>query len=107
MKTLVFLALLLSACPAAPARAQAPADTAPAISLFDSVERIKRFLKDGARQDYSDKYLSGITLRYFDGNPGKGLAWVYSFSFKKPRLGGDVSICHFMNGDIRELLHGP
>jgi len=82
-------------------------DSTPAISLFDSVERIKLFLKDEAKQNYDDKYLSGITLKYFEGHPKKGLAWVYSFSFKKPRLGGDISIFHFMDGEIVEFHHGP
>jgi len=81
--------------------------TTPAISLFDSVERIKLFLKDEAKQNYDDKYLSGITLKYFENHPKKGLAWIYSFSFKKPRLGGDISIFHFMDGEIVEFHHGP
>lgn len=82
-------------------------DTTPAISLFQSVETIKSFLKDGAKQNYDDKYLSGITLQYIEGHPKKGFAWVYLFSFKKPRLGGDVSIFHFMDGEIIEFHHGP
>ena len=82
-------------------------DTTPSISLFESVEMIKSFLKDGAKQNYDDKYLSGITLQYFEGHPRKGFAWVYSFSFKKPRLGGDMSIFHFIDGEIIEFHHGP
>jgi len=90
-----------------PVFAEEVTDTTPPISLFDSVERIKTFLKDEAKQNYDDKYLSGITLKYFDGHPRKGLAWVYSFSFKRPRLGGDVSIFHYMDGQIIEFHHGP
>lgn len=91
-----------------PVSAQEPInDTTPAISLFESVETIKLFLKEEAKQNYDDKYLSGITLKYFEGHPRKGLAWVYSFSFKMPRLGGDISIFHFMDGEIIEFHHGP
>jgi len=101
------LALLVSFCLAATIRAQPFTDSTPAISLFDSVERIKSFLKDEAKQDYSDKYLSGIALHYFDGHPKKGFAWVYSFSFKTPRLGGGISIYHYLDGEIIEFHHGP
>jgi hypothetical protein len=106
MKTSL-LALLISVCLTATIRAQPLTDSTPAISLFDSVDRVKSFLKDEAKQDYSDKYLSRITLHYFDGHPKKGFAWVYSFSFKTPRLGGDISIYHYMDGKIIEFRHGP
>ena len=106
MKTII-LTLLIGVCLTATMRAQPLADSTPAISLLDSVDRIKSFLKDEATQDYSDKYLSGITLHYFDGHPKKGLAWVYSFSFKTPRLGGDISIYHYMDGKIIEFHQGP
>ena len=108
MKT-ICLILLIATCLATPAwtQTQAPTDSTPSISLFDSAERIKCFLKDEAKQDYSDKYLSGIRLQYLDGHPKKGLAWVYSFSFKKPQLGGDISIFHYLDGEIIEFNHGP
>ena len=106
MKTAI-LALLISVCLTATIRAQPLTDSTPAISLFDSVDRIKIFLKNEAKLEYSDKYLSGITLRYFDGHPKKGFAWVYSFSYKTPRLGGDISIYHYMDGIIIEFRHGP
>jgi hypothetical protein len=48
-------------------------DTTPAISLIESVETIKLFLKDGAKQNYNDKYLSGITLQYFESHPRAGM----------------------------------
>ncbi|MBF0101650.1 MAG: hypothetical protein HQK77_12155 [Desulfobacterales bacterium] len=99
--------LLIGACLSTMVCGQTIMDSTPEISLFDSVERIKIFLKNEAKQDYSDKYLSGITLHYFDGeHPKKGLAWVYSFSFKKPRLGGDISIYHYMDGKIIEFING-
>jgi hypothetical protein len=91
----------------ASAQAEAPTESTPPIGLFDSAERIKSFLKDEARQDYSDKYLSGIRLHFVDGHPRKGLAWLYTFSFKKPRLGGDISIFHYVDGEIIEFHHGP
>lgn len=102
---LVAAFLILSSLPVS--AQESTIDTTPAISLFESIERIELFLKDEAKQNYDDKYLSGITLQYFEGHPRKGLAWVYSFSFKKPRLGGDVSIFHFMDGEIIEFHHGP
>ena len=94
-------------CLAAGVRAQPPADMTPAISLFDSVDTVRAFLAGRAKLDYSDKYLSGVILHYSAGHPKKGLAWVYSFSFKQPRLGGDVSIYHYMDGTILEFKHGP
>ena len=103
---LIFVAAL---CMAAPAGAQTPAppDATPSISLFDSVERIKNYLKTEAKQNYADKYLAGVKLNYCQGHPKKGLAWVYSFAFKQPRLGGDISMYHFLDGDIIEFQHGP
>jgi hypothetical protein len=101
------LSLLMSLSLLASALAEAPTEATPAISLFDSAERIKSFLRGEARQDYSDKYLSGIRLHFVDGHPRRGLAWLYTFSFKTPRLGGDVSIFHYLDGEIIEFRHGP
>jgi hypothetical protein len=106
MKT-VLLAVVMSTCLAVNVHGQTMPHGSPRIGLFESIETIKGFLKDGAKQDYSDKYLSGITLHYFDGHPRKGLAWVYAFSFTSPRLGGDVNVYHFMDGEIIEFRHGP
>lgn len=79
----------------------------PAMSLFQSVEIIKEFLRSQAKQDYSDKYLDSVRHHLSDGHPRKGACWLYSFAFKKPRLGGDISIYHFMDGEIIEFHHGP
>lgn len=89
--------------------AAAPSETSaePRIPLFDSVERVKAFLKNEAKLDYSDKYLSGVKLAQVESVPRKGTAWVYSFSFKKPRLGGDVVIYHYMDGEMIEFTCGP
>ncbi len=79
----------------------------PTISLFDSVETVKRYLKTKAKEDYSDKYLHSVSLHYSKGHPRKGQCWLYGFAFKQPRFGGDVSIYHFMDGTIIEFNHGP
>ena len=79
----------------------------PEISLFQSVQIIKEYLKSEAKQDYSDKYLNSVSHHYSEGHPRKGPCWLYSFAFKKPRLGGNISIYHFMNGEIIEFNHGP
>ncbi len=79
----------------------------PEVSLFDSVKTVKRFLDTKAKQDYSDKYLRRVSLHHSQGHPRKGTCWLYSFAFKQPRLGGDVSIYHFMDGKIVEFNHGP
>jgi len=79
----------------------------PAISLFQSVEIIKEYLNSKAKQDYSDKYLHSVSYHYSGGHPRKGACWLYNFSFKQPRLGGSISIYHFMDGEIIEFQHGP
>jgi len=92
--------------------AVAPVTTAvkpvkPAISLFESVETVKEYLKTKAKEDYSDKYLHGVNLHYSRGHPRKGACWLHRFAFERPRMGGDVSIYHFMDGEIIEFHHGP
>jgi hypothetical protein len=86
---------------------QTATDTSPPIPLFDSVERVRSFLAEEAEEDYTGMYLSGITLHYFESTPREGLAWVYSYSFRIPRLGGEICICHFMDGTILEYRLGP
>ena len=44
----------------------------PEMSLFQSVERIKEYLKSEAKQDYSDKYLHSVKYHYSEGHPRKG-----------------------------------
>jgi hypothetical protein len=106
IKTLFFV-LLLGVCPIPSIHAQPPMDSTPPISLFESVERVRQFLQEGSRQDCSGQYLRGVQLQYIDGHPRQGLAWVYSFSYKKPRLGGENSIFHYMDGEIIEFRCGP
>ena len=82
-------------------------DTTPAISLFDSVEKVKAFLKKDAKANYSNKYLEQISLQQVESHPKSGIAWAYSFAFKKPQIGGEVTIFHYMDGEIIEFQHGP
>lgn len=79
----------------------------PEISLFQSVQIIKEYLKSEAKQEYSDKYLNSVRHHYSEGHPRKGPCCLYSFAFKKPRIGGNISIYHFMDGEIIEFNHGP
>jgi hypothetical protein len=71
------------------------------------VERIRIFLEEETLEDYSGMYLSGITLHYFEDSPRQGSAWLYSFSFNSPRLGGEMCIAHYMDGEIIEIRLGP
>lgn len=102
---LAIVAALLLTGPSSGEEAVRPYE--PGISLFQSVEVIKKYLKSEAKQDYSDKYLNSVRYHYSEGHPRKGPCWLYSFAFKKPRFGGDISIYHFMDGEIIEFNHGP
>ena len=79
----------------------------PEITLFKSVEIVKHYLATKAKEDYSDKFLHSVSLHHSEGHPRKGFCWLYHFAFKKPRLGGDVSIYHFMDDQIIKFHHGP
>lgn len=79
----------------------------PEILFFQSVEIIREYLKTEATQDYSDMYLHSVRYLYSRGHPREGACWLYSFAFKEPRLGGDISIYHFTDGEIIEFHHGP
>ena len=104
---IIMVLLIAGLCLVAQLGAQPPAEISPAISLFDSVDAVKAFLANSAKQDYSDKYPSKVALQYFEGHPKQGQAWVYTFSFRKPQRGGDISIFHYMDGEILEFNHGP
>ncbi len=107
MKTifLVSVATLLFTGPSVGDRKVQPYE--PEMSLFQSVEIISEYLKSEAKQDYSDMYLHSVRHHYSEGHPRKGSCWLYSFAFKKPRRGGNISIYHFMDGKIIEFHHGP
>lgn len=79
----------------------------PKISLFQSIEIIRNFMANDAKYVYSDYYLSSVSHHFSEGQPRKGACWLYSFAFKTPRLGGGISIYHFMDGEIVEFHHGP
>lgn len=104
---IVALMCISGLCLTTTAVAEPPTEITPEISLFDSANSVKAFLATSAQLDYSDKYPSKVALQYFDGNPKRGLAWVYTFSFKRPQRGSDFSIFHFMDGEILEFHHGP
>ena len=106
MKTILIF-LISGLCLVAYVGAQPPQEFTPTISLYDSVDAVKAFLANSAKQDYSDKYPSKVALQYFEGHPKQGQAWVYTFSFKRPQRGGDISIFHYMDGEILEFNHGP
>jgi len=103
--------LILLALGGAPRQSHALArdttSTAPQIGLFESVERVRAFLEEEAVEDYTGTHLSGVSLHLFDGTPRSGLAWVYTFSYDPPRLGGEPCILHFMDGEILEIRLGP
>ncbi|MFZ5949636.1 MAG: hypothetical protein ACOYXC_02940 [Candidatus Rifleibacteriota bacterium] len=79
----------------------------PEVSLFQSVTIIKEYLETKAKNDYSDKFLQSVSYHISEGHPRKGACWLYSFAFKQPKLGGNISIYHFMDGEIIEFHHGP
>ncbi len=79
----------------------------PEITLFESVEIIQEYLKGKTKYDYSDRNLSGVTIKYFESHPKKGMAWVYQFSHRIPTLGNDLSIFHYTDGEIIEFHSGP
>lgn len=103
-----FLAVMASLMLASASLAANPVNSGePAISLFQSVDIIKEYLGSKAKYDYSDKYLQSVIHHYSEGHPRKGACWLYNFAFKQPRLGGSISIYHFMDGEIIEFHHGP
>jgi hypothetical protein len=79
----------------------------PQITLFESVEVVKQYVARKAEGDYSDKFLRSVSLQHSEGHPRKGDCWLYHFAFKKPRLGRDISIYHFMDNKVIEFRHGP
>lgn len=79
----------------------------PAITLFESVDVVREFMKKKTKYDYSDRNLIEVSLKYIDSHPRKGEAWVYRFGHKTPKRGNDLSIFHFTDGEIIEFHHGP
>ncbi len=79
----------------------------PKITLFESVDVIRGFMKNKTKYDYSDRNLIEVSLKFLEVHPRKGGAWVYRFAHKTPTLGDDISIFHFTDGEIIEFHHGP
>lgn len=108
MKTTT-LGILLVLCAIASLRAQNhPIEPhIPVISLFESTDTIRAFLKKKTKYDYSDRNLIEVSLKYFESHPRKGEAWVYRFAHRTPTRGNDLSIFHYTDGEIIEFHHGP
>jgi hypothetical protein len=102
---LAIIALAMVAASSAPVKK--PKASGPKITLFQSIETVKQYLATKAKQDYSDKYLDSVCRHYSQGHPRKGDCWLYHFAYVQPRMGGEVSIYHFMDGKIIEFKHGP
>ncbi|WFB37325.1 hypothetical protein P3T73_06065 [Kiritimatiellota bacterium B12222] len=79
----------------------------PDITFFESVDTIREFMSKKTKFDYSDRNLIEVSLKFIDGHPRKGEAWVYRFGHKIPKRGNDLSIFHFTDGEIIEFHHGP
>ena len=76
------------------------------ISLFESVEIVKDYIKE-KNVKLNGMYLHSITLQYMEGHPKKDYCWHYAWNHKKPRIGGEMSLYHFMDGVIQVQHHGP
>jgi len=72
------------------------------ITLFESAEIVKKYIKRNNLQ-FKGMYLQGITLQYMKDHPKKGLCWHYAWNHKKPRLGGEKVLFHYMDGTI--IIH--
>ena len=79
----------------------------PAITLFQSVDTVREFMMKKTKYDYSDRNLVEVSLKWVDGHPRKGEAWVYRFAHRIPTRGNGLSIFHYTDGDIIKFHHGP
>ena len=94
---LSFSFLLVCVCVVTPLYSETapPASKDSPVSLFDSVERVKVFLKAETKKDYSDRELRSVRLE----DTGKALAWSYYFAPKKRRpFEGTCGIRHYYFG---------
>jgi hypothetical protein len=89
-----------------------PADS-PAISLADAVEMAQAFVAR-AGADVGDQYIHAARLEYEDGSRiypdgkrRKGQYWYVHWRWARPRLGGEISVRVFMDGEILLERHGP
>ena len=85
----------------------------PAIPLTGAVEMAQAFVAR-AGVDLGDQYVHAVRLEYEDGSriypDGKrrrGQYWYVHWRWASPRLGGDISVRVFMDGEILLERHGP
>ncbi|MCD4779784.1 MAG: hypothetical protein K8S27_04455 [Candidatus Omnitrophica bacterium] len=76
------------------------------ITLFESIEKVKEYIEKNNLK-FEGMYLHGVTFQYIKGHPKKGFCWHYAWNYKKPRMGGEISIFHYMDGTIIVQHHGP
>jgi len=79
----------------------------PELSLFDSINVIRKFLSGTTQYNYADKNLTRVSLEYSESHPRNGFAYVYFFNNREVVMGGELTIYHYMDGKIFELTVGP
>ena len=72
------------------------------MSLFESTQVIHKFLSGKTKNNYTGKYLTRVSLEFCESHPKKGFAYVYFFNNRGGRLGGELTIHHFIDGEIFE-----
>ena len=77
------------------------------MSLFESTQVIHKFLSGKTKNNYTGKYLTRVSLEFCESHPKKGFAYVYFFNNRGGRLGGELTIHHFIDGEIFEAGVGP
>ena len=82
-------------------------DRNPEMSLFESTNVIHTFLSGSTKYNYGDKRLTRVSLEYCEDHPQKGFAYVYFFNNRAGKIGGELTIYHFMDGEIFEIGVGP
>jgi hypothetical protein len=89
-----------------------PTDS-PAISLAGAIEMAQTYVAR-AGVDLGDQFVHAVRLEYEDGTriypDGKrrrGQYWYVHWRWARPRLGGEISVRVFMDGEILLERHGP
>ena len=77
------------------------------MSLFESTQVIHKFLSGRTKNNYTGKYLTRVSLEFCESHPKEGFAYVYFFNNQGGRLGGELTIHHFIDGEIFEDGVGP
>ena len=77
------------------------------MSLFESAQVIHKFLSGKTKNNYTGKYLTRVSLEFCESHPKKGFAYVYFFNNQGGRMGGELTIHHFIDGEIFEDGVGP